>query len=206
MEYNGLTGQSGIFDMIICLEELNINFNFLDDDVAKLLSEGIKNTKMLKVLKISGNDIGPSGTTAIANALLKNTSLEELHMGNNPIGQDGAMALSSAIANNKKLIILSLLDEESAEEEDVYRINKESAIILIRSLINNNTIIKLALDIELCDDDIELCENDISDVAGEAEKVNSKRTLHKEHIVDFTFYFFGLDTSHHLDIIKLPDN
>ena len=58
------------------------------------------------------------------------------------------------------------------------------------NLINNITIIKLDLDIELC-------ENDISDVtgAGEAEKVNSARTLHKEHIVDFTF---GLDTSCHL--------
>ena len=113
------------------------------------------------------------------------------------------MALSNAIANNKELTILSLLDEDIAEDiafdnEDIQRIDKEEAIILIRSLVNNNTIIKLDLDIELC-------ENDISDVTEEAENVNSKRTLHKKHIVDFTFYFFDLDTSHDLGIVKLPD-
>ena len=200
MMANNLTAQSRISDMMICLEELNINFNLLgDDDGTKLLSEGITNTKTLKVLKISGNDIGPSGTTAIADALLKNTSLEELYIGDNPIGQDGAMALSNAIANNKKLIILSLVIEGLLDKESLDHIDKKSAIILIKSLINNNTIIKLDLDIELY-------ENDISDVTGEAEKVNSKRTLHKEHIIDFTFSFFDLHTSHYLGTVKLPYN
>ena len=199
MMYNHLTAQSGISDVMICLEELNIKLNKLGDDGAELLSEGITNTKTLRVLNISINCIRSSGTTAIADALLKNTSLEELYMGDNPIGQDGAMALSNAIANNKKLIILSFLDEDLADAEYLLHIDKESAIILIKSLINNNTIIRLDLDIKLY-------ENDISDVTGETEKVNSKRTLHKEHIVDFTFSFFDLHTLDHLGMIKLPDN
>ena len=202
MMANQLTAQSGISDMMICLEELCIKINTLGDDGAELLSEGITNTKTLRVLNISVNGIGPSGTTAIANALSNNTSLEELYMWHTCIGQDGAMALSNAISNNKKLIILSLLDEDilgDLFDEDIQRIDKEEAIILIRSLINNNTIIKLDLDIELC-------ENDINVVTREAEKVNSKRELHKEHIVDFKFYFFGLDNLDHLDVVMLPGN
>ena len=205
LRYNSFTNVREISTTLItniCLEELDISYNKLGDHGAELLSEGITNTKTLRVLNISYNNIGSSGTIAIAYALSKNTSLEELYMGDNPIGQDGAMALSNAIANNKKLIILSLLEEyakDQPNEEEIHRIDKEEAIILIKSLINNNTIIKLDLDIKLC-------ENGISDVTGEAAKVNSKRKLHKEHIIDFTLYFFDLDTSDHLGIVKLPDN
>ena len=147
---------------------------------AELLSERITNTKTLRVLEITYNNIGPSGTTAIANALSNNTSLEELYMGNNIIGQDGAIALSNAIANNKKLIILSLF-----ERIDHLHVDKEEAIILIRSLINNN--------INKLDLDIALCENDINVVTRETENVNSKRKLHKEHIVEFISDFFELN-------------
>ena len=174
---NDLTAQEAvpISDIMICLEELNISDNKLGDHGAELLSEGITNTKTLRVLEITYNNIGPSGTTAIANALSNNTSLEELYMGNNVIGQDGAIALSNAIANNKKLISLSLRGDRF---QNIQYIDIEEAIILIRSLINNNTIIKLDLDIE---------SNIV--VTAEAEKVNSKRKLHKEHIVDFKFSF-----------------
>ena len=196
MNGNDLIAQEAvaISDMMICLEELNIRDNILGDHGAELLSEGITNTKTLRVLDIGSiNDIGPSGTTSIANALSNNTSLEELYMGDNTIGQDGAIALSNAIANNKKLIILSLCDET----ENIH-IDKEEAIILIRSLINNNTIIVLYLDIELC-------ENNINVVTVETEKVNSKRKLHKEHIIEFKFYFYGLDDSY-LGEFTTPDN
>ena len=53
--------------MMICLEELDIGYNTynFDDNAAKLLSEGITNTKTLRVLNIGHNNIGSSGTTAI---------------------------------------------------------------------------------------------------------------------------------------------
>ena len=72
---NGLTAQEAvaISDMMICLEELKISDNKLGDHGAELLSEGITNTKTLRVLCICDNNIGPSGTTSIANALSNNT-------------------------------------------------------------------------------------------------------------------------------------
>ena len=183
MGNNGLTAQeaSAISDMMICLEELYIYTNKLDDHGAELLSEGIANTKTLRVLDISDNNIGPQGTTAIANALSSNTSLEELYI-IDPVGQDGATALGKAITNNKKLNKLSLYCDYHQLNDTM---DKESAMILIRSLYNNNTITKLDLPIALC-------RNDISDVIEEAEKVNSKRKLYKEYIIDFNLLCLDL--------------
>ena len=180
MNNNGLTAQEAvaISDMMICLEELNITDNILGYHGAELLSEGITNTKTLRVLDISYNNIGPSGTTAIANALSNNTSLEELYMyDDNFIGQDVAKALGSAIINNKTLKILLLRDEY-----DIHTVDKESAMIIIRSLYNNNTITELWLGITLRKDDVTM-------VTREAEMVNSIRKSHNEHIIDFTLSF-----------------
>ena len=180
MEDNDLTAQEAIAisDMMICLEELNISYNNLGDHGAELLSEGITNTKTLRVLDIGCNNIGPSGTTAIANALSNNTSLEELYMYDNPIGLDGAKALGSPIINNKKLKKLSLYDEDNYD----HPIDKESAMIIIRSLYNNNTITELYLDITLYKTDVDM-------VTREAEMINSIRKLHNEHVIDFLLYF-----------------
>ena len=167
MSSNDLTAQEAvaISDMMICLEELYIRNNKLGDHGAELLSEGITNTKTLRVLNISSNNIGPSGTTAIANtltnntslkklnisnnnigpsgrtaianALTNNTSLEELYMMYNNIGQDGAIAIAKAITNNKTLKTLSLYGDDTMD--------KESAMIIMRSLHCNNTITVLIL-------------------------------------------------------------
>ena len=138
MSYNGLTAQEAvaISDMMICLEDLRIGNNKLGDHGAELLSEGITNTKTLRVLNISHNNLRPSGTTAIANALTNNTSLEELNMSGNAIGQDVATAIAKAITNNKTLKTLSLGDPTMDEE---------SVMIIMRSLHCNNTITELWL-------------------------------------------------------------
>jgi len=177
MEYNGITAQEAgaISDMLTCLEELDIRDNKLDNHGAELLSEGITNTKTLRVLNISENNIGPSGITAIAHALTNNTSLEELSMGNNSAEQDGTIAIGKVITKNKKLRKLLLHDDHYSKYD---LINVESALIIIRSLDNNNTITKLDLPIRLC-------ESDINFVTGKAEMVNSKRKSHNEHIIDF---------------------
>ena len=106
MDANDLTAQEApaVCDMMIYLEKMDIRNNKLDDHGAQLLSEGIKNTKTLKVLSIYFNNIGPSGTATIANALSCNTSLEELYMyDHNFVEQDAARALGITIINNKKL-------------------------------------------------------------------------------------------------------
>ena len=159
------------------LKELYISSNELGDHGAELLSEGIANTKTLRVLDITGNNIGPSGTTTIANALTNNTSLEELYTDGICIGQDGAIALGNAITNNKMIKKLLL-----AEHDHYYAIDKESAMIIIKSLYNNNTITELSLDITLYQSDANL-------VAEEAEKVNSMRRLSNDHIIDFILLF-----------------
>ena len=179
---NDLTAQEAvaISDMMICLEELYIINNKLGDHGAELLSEGITNTKTLRLLDITNNNIGPSGTTTIANALSNNTSLEELYMyDDNFIGQDAAKALGSAIINNKTLKTLLLHDIVDTTK---YSVDKESAMIIIRSLYNNNIITRLWLDITLCKDDVTM-------VTSEAEMVNSIRKSHNEHIIDFILYF-----------------
>ena len=180
MRSNDLTAQEAgaISDMMICLEELYINDNKLGDHGAELLSEGITNTKTLRVLNISRNNIGPSGTTAIANALANNTSLEKLYMSGNAAGQDGAIALGNAITNNKTIKELLLADQY---DYDV-TVDKESAMIIIKSLYNNNTITKLSLDITLHKKDANL-------ITEEAEKVKFTRKLSNNHIIDLTLYF-----------------
>ena len=160
MGSNDLTAQEAIAisDMMICLEKLYISDNNLGDNGAKLLSVGITSTKTLGVLHIGYNKIGPSGTTAIANALSNNTSLEEIDMSGNTVGQDGATTIAKAITNNKTLKELSLRYDNSTD--------KESVMIIIRSLHCNNTIIKLVFPYELCYDD---------SVKREVIKINNRR-------------------------------
>ena len=180
---NGLTAQEAIAlsDMMICLEELDIRDNNLGDHGAELLSEGIANTKTLRVLNISNNNIGPSGTTAIANPLTDNTSLEELDMININIGQDGAIAIAKAITNNKMIKKLVLASYDNRVDN---RVDKESAMTIIKSLYNNNTITELSLDTELCNSDAIL-------VNEETEKVNSMRKLSNDHIINYHINFYS---------------
>ena len=179
MGCNGLNAEEAvaISDMMICLEELDISNNKLGDHGAVLLSEGIANTKTLRVLDIIHNNIGPSGTTAIANALSNNTSLEELSMCEcSFIGRDAAKALGSAIVNNKKLKRLVLYTLP------MYPIDEESAMIIIRSLFNNNTNIELCLDITMW-------ENDVTLATREVEMANSIRKSH--NLINFQLQYIN---------------
>ena len=145
-------------DMMTSLENLDISYNKIGDHEAELLSEGISNTKTLRVLRIDKNNIGPSGTAAIGNALANNTSLVELYMDNNKVGQDGAMAIAKAITINKTLNTLSLCGDDIMD--------KESAMMIMKSLHCNNTITRLHLPIGLRDD---------HEINGEVIKINNRR-------------------------------
>ena len=157
LNYNNLTAQEAVAlsDMMICLEELNISSNKLGEHGAELLSEGIHNTKTLKILSISFNSIGPLGATAIANALTNNTSLEKLYMGNNEVVKAGTIAIAEAITNNKTLKLLSLSDDT---------MDKESAMVIMRSLHCNDTIT-----------DLKLCYTLYDDVEVEIVMINNRR-------------------------------
>ena len=75
-------------------------------------------------------------------------------------------------------------DDEDYDYNIYVTVDKESAMIIIKSLHNNNTITKLSLNITLHKDDINL-------VTEEAEKVISTRKLSNNHIIDFTLYFYN---------------
>ena len=154
LSFNNITNVRDMI-MMTCLEKLYISDNKLGDYGAELLSEGITNTKTLKVLNISSNNI-KSGTTAIANALTNNTSLEKLYMNRNAIGRDEATAIAKAITNNKTLKTLLLYNT----------MDKESAMIIMGSLHCNNTITKVHYNYKLCKDD---------SVRGEVKKINNRR-------------------------------
>ena len=187
---NDLTAQeaAAMSNLMMYLEELDIRTNKFGNHGVELLSEGLINTKTLRVLYISKNNIGPSGITVIANALSKNISLEKLYVwDDNFIEQDAAKALGRAIIDNKTLKKLALC--QCYEKNDIsfynlvaHPIDKESAMIIIKSLYNNTTIAELCLDITLCKDDITL-------VTKEAEMVNSIKKSHNEHIIDFILRF-----------------
>ena len=186
---NDLTKASShlIADIISHLQlyTLKISSNKLGDHGAQLLSEGIKSTKTLKVLSIYFNNIGPSGTATIAKAISCITSLEKLYMyDHNFVEQDAAIALGSAIVNNRKLkkFVLSQYRQIFDFGLTVYPMDKESAMIIIRSLYNNSTFTELCIDIILC-------KNDITFIIEEAESVNSERQSHNEHIIDFMLQF-----------------
>ena len=111
---------------------------------------------------------------------------------NNPFGQDGAVAIGNAISNNKILKKLSLYSGFFDYDEIVIAMDKESAMIIIKNLFNNNTIDKLNLPIMLSN-------SDISDVTREAENVNSARKLHSnQHPIDFYLLFYDSQDKSHL--------
>ena len=82
--------------------------------------------------------------------------------------------------NNKKLKRLSLI-VQFLDSSDI--IDQHSAMIIIRSLYNNNTLTKLHIPITLCKDDIDV-------VSREAKKINSLRKFHNKPIIDFNLGFF----------------
>ncbi len=56
----------------VCLSELNLASNLLDDDFALDLSKVLELNPVLFKVDISNNPIGPTGAKAILNALLVN--------------------------------------------------------------------------------------------------------------------------------------
>ena len=139
MRSNDLTAQEtvAISDMMICLEELHIGDCRLGDHGAGLLSEGITNTKTLRVLDIRFNNIGPSGTTAIVNALTNNTSLEELLISHNKLGDHGAELLSEGITNTKTLRVLYINNNN---------IGSSGTTAIANALTNNTSLEDLCMD------------------------------------------------------------
>jgi len=145
--YNYLTAHEApaLSEMMTCLEKLYISHNRLDNDAAVMLSKGIRKTKTLRDLKLSFNYITTAGIVAIANSLSDKNSLEVLRMSENAVGHEGAIAIASAISSNVTLKELTLRGDSELSEN--------SAMMIIKNLHFNQTIVKLGLPCALKRDD-----------------------------------------------------
>ena len=153
-----------VSDMIMCIEVLHIGGNNLGDNGAVVLSKALSKTRTLQELNISRNEIKTKGAIAIANSLVHNCSLKILQMQRNAFGKEGITELSKAITSNTTLESL-LLDGDDT-------IDKEAAIILMRSLHLNDTVKELMVSRQLKD---VICK--------EVDEINRKRqTCHLQGI------------------------
>jgi Ran GTPase-activating protein (RanGAP) involved in mRNA processing and transport len=84
------------------LSVLDLGFNGIGNDGCAALSlHAIAGNPTLRVLYLSGNNIGEEGTLSLSGAMLHGCSLTTLHMSANNIGSIGIQALARAIAENE---------------------------------------------------------------------------------------------------------
>ena len=169
----GLTGIGGaaVSEMLVVLVELNVSNNYLADEGAVMMAEGIAITRTLQKLYLNDNDIGPLGTKAIAQALSVNTSLELLNMSKNSAGKDGAVGIAEAIISNKTLTKFYFWDDRTLDEE--------SAMLIVRNLHLNNVIIKVGLPQRLASD---------NRLVSYLDNINSARQKNKIQELVVAFY------------------
>jgi hypothetical protein len=90
------------------IEKLDLSHKGLTSHQITLLAEALKTNTMLKMLELSGNQIGDAGAEKLADALKSNTALMELGLSSNQIGNVGADKLADALKSNTTLTKLDL--------------------------------------------------------------------------------------------------
>ena len=84
------------------LSVLDLGFNGIGDDgCAALAFYAVAGNHTLRVLCLSGNNIGERGTLSLSGAMLHGCSLTSLHLSANCIGARGIQALARAVAENE---------------------------------------------------------------------------------------------------------
>jgi len=88
------------------------SFHYLSWGPAEMayLAEVLKSCQALKVLSLSGNQLGPKGAETLAAVLPNLTSLQELRLGDTGIGDAGAESLATALPSLTALQRLHLMD------------------------------------------------------------------------------------------------
>jgi len=95
------------------LTHLDLSCSILGDEIAVALSEALEINNTLILLNLTGKleaerPIGPSGASALARALTKNSTLKTLVLGMNSIKDLGAQAFADALETNSTLTQLDL--------------------------------------------------------------------------------------------------
>ena len=104
---------------------LDLDDQDIKDDGATALATALLVNTSLTSLNLDGNGIGDSGATALATALHVNTTLTILNVCNNHIGDDGATALSTALDGNTTLRSLNIQYNNVGDEGIMREIDRK---------------------------------------------------------------------------------
>ena len=109
VSYNQLDAMTETLKGVCPMHTLDLSYNFIDDTGAKLVAEFLRETSV-KVVNVSGNDIGAAGMLSIAEAagLTMRGGMQELLVGGNLFGLEGAKALASLIGSSRSLLVLNM--------------------------------------------------------------------------------------------------
>ena len=99
------------------LTHLDLGYNDIRDEIAVALGKALESNATLTYLDLSNDpdwceQIGPSGASALARALLKNSTLKCLVLASNSIKDSGALAFADALQTNSSLIQLDLFEND----------------------------------------------------------------------------------------------
>ncbi|CAD7964067.1 unnamed protein product [Amoebophrya sp. A120] len=90
------------------LVKLSLPCNMIDDELAKILMQGLETCLMLTDLDLSGNNLGDRGARRLAKLLHRQYVLQTLDLSDNAIHANGCMHLGAHLAENSTLETLNL--------------------------------------------------------------------------------------------------
>ncbi len=145
--------------------KLSLRNSQINPEQSKLLADGFKSNHSLKILDLSGNNIGYIGAKHIADALVKNIGIISLDISRNNIEEAGAIFLANMLKVNNSLIALNLSNNNIKDAGVIFlsnnlannkslsyislqynNIGKKGMEALSDLLLNNNTLTKLKFD------------------------------------------------------------
>ncbi|XP_067055959.1 protein NLRC3-like [Acropora muricata] len=137
-----LNGSSQALHTYCVLTHLDLRYNQIRDEIAVALGKALESNTTLTYLDLTNashwcEPIGPPGASALARALLKNSTLKCLVLGSNSIRDPGAIAFAGALQTNSTLTQLDLF------ENDIGDLGTEA---ICKALQSNHVMTHLILD------------------------------------------------------------
>lgn len=125
------------------VQELNLSFNYLGLEAAKLLAGMASHSRSLRVLELQGNRLGAKGAAELCKGLALSKKVEVVNLSDNELGDDGAGKVAVMLVMNRSIISLTL---------DRNDIGCAGTMQLGSALAKNSTLQHLALrENDVCD-------------------------------------------------------
>ena len=156
--------------------DLYVEYQFLSEGLAIILSEVIRANATLKTLGFCFGCISDSGATSIAEAIKVNKTLTSLDLSNNGISDAGATSIAEAIKVNKSLTDLKLFGNgiSDAGAKSIAEVIKVNETFTCLDLSNNRisdagaTSIAKAIEVNKALTHLKLSGNGISNAGAES--------------------------------------